>query len=98
MDEALTPVAEEDAAHMELYTQNDAARTAVQRELRVAGVKPKDNGATPENGATLQDNGANGQAELAAHGNGHAGNGHAEAESGDPQDRDEQGPEISPSA
>ena len=85
MDEALTPVAEEDAAHMELYTQNDAARTAVQRELRVAGVKPKSNG-------------ANVQAEIAAHGNGHANNGHAEAESEDRQDRDEQGPEISPSA
>jgi radical SAM superfamily enzyme YgiQ (UPF0313 family) len=36
-DEALTPVAEEDAAHMELYTQNDAARAAVEREHRVAG-------------------------------------------------------------
>jgi hypothetical protein len=35
-DEALTPVAEEDAAHMELYTQNEAARSAVERELRVA--------------------------------------------------------------
>jgi radical SAM superfamily enzyme YgiQ (UPF0313 family) len=36
-DGALTPVAEEDAAHMELYTQNEAARTAVEREHRVAG-------------------------------------------------------------
>ena len=36
-DEALTPVAEEDSDHMELYTQNDAARTAVERERRVAG-------------------------------------------------------------
>jgi radical SAM superfamily enzyme YgiQ (UPF0313 family) len=36
-DEALTPVAEEDAAHMELYTQNEAARAAVEREHRVAG-------------------------------------------------------------
>ncbi len=35
-DEALTPVAEEDAEHMELYTQNEAARSAVERELRVA--------------------------------------------------------------
>jgi hypothetical protein len=43
-DEALIPVAEEDAEHMELYTQNDAARTAVARELRVAGVKPHTNG------------------------------------------------------
>jgi hypothetical protein len=70
---------------MELYTQNDAARTAVQRELRVAGVKPKGNG-------------ANGQTEVAAHGNGRVGNGHAEAEGEDRQDRDEQRPEISPSA
>jgi hypothetical protein len=37
MDEALTPVAEEDSAHMELYTQNEAARVAVERERRVAG-------------------------------------------------------------
>jgi radical SAM superfamily enzyme YgiQ (UPF0313 family) len=36
-DEALTPVAEEDSEHMELYTQNEAARSAVERELRVAG-------------------------------------------------------------
>jgi len=37
MDGALTPVAEEDSEHMELYTQNDAARVAVERERRVAG-------------------------------------------------------------
>ena len=36
MDEALTAVTEEDAEHMELYTQNVAARTAVERERRVA--------------------------------------------------------------
>lgn len=45
MDNALTPVADEDAEHMELYTQNEAARVAVERELRVAGGKPKGNGA-----------------------------------------------------
>jgi hypothetical protein len=39
MDEALTPVAEEDSEHMELYTQNEAARVAVERERRVAGIK-----------------------------------------------------------
>jgi radical SAM superfamily enzyme YgiQ (UPF0313 family) len=39
-DDSLIPVAEEDAEHMELYTQNDAARTAVEREHRVAGIKP----------------------------------------------------------
>ena len=38
-DEALTPVAEEDSQHMGLYTQNEAARVAVERELRVAGHK-----------------------------------------------------------
>ena len=36
MDEALTAVADEDAEHMDLYTQNVAARTAVERERRVA--------------------------------------------------------------
>jgi hypothetical protein len=36
-DAALMPVAEEDAEHMDLYTQNDAARVAVARERRVAG-------------------------------------------------------------
>jgi len=44
MDEALTAVAEEDAEHMELYTQNEAARVAVERERRVAGVKANGNG------------------------------------------------------
>ena len=33
MDEAMTPVSEEDFEHMELYTQNAAARSAVEREL-----------------------------------------------------------------
>ena len=36
-DEALTAVADEDSDHMELYTQNEAARVAVERERRVAG-------------------------------------------------------------
>ena len=36
-DAALTAVADEDAEHMGLYTQNEAARVAVERELRVAG-------------------------------------------------------------
>ena len=39
MDESLTPVADEDAEHMDLYTQNEAARVAVERERRVAGVR-----------------------------------------------------------
>jgi len=63
MDEALTAVADEDADHMELYTQNDAARVAVERERRVAG----------HNG-----NGHGGKAPVptAARANGHQGNGH----------------------
>jgi len=36
-DGSLIPVADEDSSHMELYTQNEAARSAVERELRVAG-------------------------------------------------------------
>jgi hypothetical protein len=56
-DEALTPVADEDAEHMELYTQNEAARVAVERERRVAAKK--------ENGH------AKATAPAARHGNGH---------------------------
>jgi Radical SAM superfamily len=40
MDGSLTPVTDEDAEHMDLYTQNEAARVAVERERRVAGVRP----------------------------------------------------------
>jgi hypothetical protein len=60
MDEALTAVVDEDSDHMGLYTQNEAARTAVERERRVA--------AKTVNG--------NGKARAAQHTNGHAGNGH----------------------
>jgi hypothetical protein len=85
-DEAMTPVAEEDSDHMELYTQNKAARSAVERELRVAGVKPK----------------GNGQPAVAAEGNGHGGNGHgnghddAERHDADRHHTDEHGEPISP--
>jgi hypothetical protein len=58
MDEALTPVAEEDSEHMELYTQNEAARVAVERENRVAG---------RGNGHAASDHVGNGH----HHGNGH---------------------------
>jgi hypothetical protein len=44
-DASLTPVADEDAEHMGLYTQNEAARVAVEREHRVAGHRPISNGA-----------------------------------------------------
>ena len=37
MDAALTPVAEEDAEHMDLYTQSEGVRAAVKHERRVAG-------------------------------------------------------------
>jgi radical SAM family protein len=65
MDEALTAVAEEDAEHMELYTQNVAARTAVERERRVA--------AKPGNGHAANGDGANGHASVEKFGNSHAG-------------------------
>jgi radical SAM superfamily enzyme YgiQ (UPF0313 family) len=62
-DEALTPVADEEAEHMALYSQNEAARIAVERERRVAGIKQKTN--------------SDGQPAVAvkANGNGHAANG-----------------------
>jgi hypothetical protein len=85
MDGALTPVAEEDAGHMELYTQNEAARSAVERELRVAGHKP--NG----NGANSQKNG------HAASGNGHDGNGHAPAQHHHDHEHSETQPEAAAS-
>jgi Radical SAM superfamily len=44
-DASLIPVADEDAEHMGLYTQNEAARLAVEREHRVAGHRPNSNGA-----------------------------------------------------
>jgi radical SAM superfamily enzyme YgiQ (UPF0313 family) len=37
MDEALTPVGEEDTEHMELYNQSEAIKAAVKHERRVAG-------------------------------------------------------------
>ena len=57
-DEALTPVAEEDAEHMELYTQNEAARSAVERELRVAAKGANGQGSKASDPATAgQDSG-----------------------------------------
>ena len=60
-DEALTPVIDEDAEHMELYTQNEAARTAVERERRVAAKTGNGNGGKTPAGLRT---------------NGHQGNGH----------------------
>jgi len=62
-DEALTPVVDEDAEHMELYTQNEAARTAVERERRVAAKTGNGNGGKVPVPAGLRTNG-------------HQGNGH----------------------
>ena len=53
-DEALTSVAEEDSEHMGLYTQNEAARVAVERELRVAGHKPNGNGSVGNGNGRLR--------------------------------------------
>ena len=87
MDEAMTPVSEEDSEHMELYTQNAAARSAVERELRVANHK------TIGEGAHAHENGrANGRHAGSGHattGTGHASNGH---------DHGETQPAVSPPA
>jgi hypothetical protein len=56
-DDALIPVAEEDSEHMELYTQTEAARVAVERERRVAG----------HHGHQHHDHGGNGHADSARH-------------------------------
>jgi len=80
-DEALTPVAEEDSEHMELYTQNEAARVAVEREWRVAAKATNGNGAKA----------------LTKRANGHNGNGHgAEPHDADVPRPDEQNEPISP--
>jgi hypothetical protein len=87
MDEALTAVAEEDAEHMELYTQNVAARTAVERERRVAA-KPGNGHLAP---AHVNGNGRNG--------NGHAGNGHVHVQRDHQQpEHEDPRPEASPPA
>jgi Radical SAM superfamily len=62
MDEALTAVTEEDAEHMELYTQNVAARTAVERERRVAAKTGHGHAVHAANG-----NGRNGSGHGDAH-------------------------------
>ena len=89
MDEALTAVVDADTEHMEIYTQNEAARVAVERELRVAGVKRKGDG---QPGLTLKTNG-NG-------GNGHAangrGNGHDATSVGPEEDQSREEPASPP--
>ena len=81
---------------MGLYTQNEAARVAVERELRVAGVKPKGN-SNGQPALTVEANG-NGQPAVTAKANGngkapHAGNGHDKSER---TKTDERQPESAP--
>ncbi|MET0157756.1 MAG: radical SAM protein, partial [Methyloceanibacter sp.] len=66
-DEALTPVTEEDSEHMELYTQNEAARSAVERELRVAGKSANGHGHTAEAASSRAGNGHQANGRDAAH-------------------------------
>lgn len=84
MDEALTPVGEEDAEHMGLYTQTEAIRAAVQHERRVAG--------HPTNGHQSRGHQANSHHPRAK------GNGHAEAGAPEHPDKDEHRPEMLPPA
>ncbi len=92
-DDALIPVGEEDAEHMELYTQSETVRAAVQHERRVAG--------GPANGHQPKVHAGNGHA-----GNGHAGNGHKDNGLGDAAHHDaghhdhahERRPDIAPPA
>ena len=92
-DDALIPVGEEDAEHMELYTQSETVRAAVQHERRVAG--------GPANGHQPKVHAGNGHA-----GNGHATNGHKDSGLGDAAHHDaghhdhahERRPDIAPPA
>ena len=85
-DEALIPVTDEDAEHMELYTQSEAVRAAVRHERRVAGIHANRHP-------------SNGHAGNSHAGNGHAGNelGGTDVHDG-PQDYPEQRQEIIPPA
>ena len=86
MDERPDAVTEEDAEHMELYTQNEAARTAVERERRVA--------AKPGHAHPLTRMPA-----MAMDGNGHEGNGHGDAHHDHhAHEHEEPRPEASPPA
>jgi radical SAM superfamily enzyme YgiQ (UPF0313 family) len=84
MDEALTPVGEEDAEHMELYNQSESIKAAVAHERRVAG--------HPGNGH--HGNGHEGNGHRAAIN----GNGHAEAEAREHLDKGEHRPGVLPPA
>ena len=66
-DEALTPVIDEDSEHMGLYTQNEAARVAVERERRVAAKSVNGNGGKAPALAALRANGHQGNGHNAGH-------------------------------
>jgi radical SAM superfamily enzyme YgiQ (UPF0313 family) len=92
-DDALIPVGEEDSEHMELYTQSETVRAAVQHERRVAG--------GPANGHQPKVHAGNGHAE-----NGHAANGNKDNGLAEPAHHDaghhdhahERHPDIAPPA
>jgi len=87
-DDALIPVGEEDAEHMELYTQSETVRAAVQHERRVAG--------GPANGHQPKVHAGNGHA-----GNGHKDKGLDDAAHHDAGHHDhphERRPDIAPPA
>ena len=87
-DDALIPVGEEDAEHMELYTQSETVRAAVQHERRVAG--------GPANGHQPKVHAGNGLA-----GNGHKDSGLGDAAHHDAGHHDhahERRPDIAPPA
>ena len=87
-DDALIPVGEEDAEHMELYTQSETVRAAVQHERRVAG--------GPANGHQPKVHAGNGHA-----GNGHKDSGLGDAAHHDAGHHDhahERRPDIAPPA
>src|SRR5262245_47254612 len=69
-DEALVPVTEEDAEHMELYTQSETVRAAVQHERRVAGHHHHANGHAGNGHAANGQNG-DGLGDAGHHDHGH---------------------------
>jgi len=84
MDEALTPVGEEDAEHMELYNQSESIKAAVAHERRVAG--------HPGNGHQSLGEHGNGHRPAAKT------NGHAEADAPHHHDKGEHRPGVFPPA
>ena len=82
-DDALIPVGEEDSEHMELYTQSESIRAAVQHERRVAGA--------PANGHQPKVHAGNGHKENGLGEAGHHDAGHHDH----PHDRR---PDIAPPA